>query len=44
MTYLILQVVISVMCLRLNELKPQLELFKQMSRNTFVGLLKSWMA
>ena len=27
-----------------NKLKLQLELFKKMSKNTFVGLLKSWMA
>ena len=44
MTYLIPQSVISFMCLRLNELKLQLELFKKMSKNTFVGLLKSRMA
>lgn len=40
MTYLILQLVISVPWIRLNELKLQLVLFKQMSRNAFMGLLK----
>lgn len=41
MTYLILQLVISVMCLRISELQLQLELFNQMSRNAFVELLNA---